>query len=247
MCWSDRAVAGPMLRQRLRPASSSPVTIANSVRWAAHIARLVRGIFGCRVRKQPAGTGRVRVQVLTGSRPVTNSTFSGTKSGAQNGALQPRASRHDHRGSVAGRARHLSKNPRRWTELLDVQTRSNPIADGGQVADSTAEDTLLDGMPSAVILHGDKGSDRMQYVSKVVQVPPRIRRPRSIDAVRTASRPTSTVTATPSSACSDASKDFRRIATRYDRLAYNLPRGHPLSCNSALLVVSMHLESRWQP
>lgn len=40
-------------------------------------------------------------------------------------------------------------------------------------------------------------------------------------AGRTAARRSSTEIATPSSACSDGSKDFHRIATRYDRSATN--------------------------
>lgn len=93
---------------------------------------------------------------------------------------------------------------------------------GGQVADCTAADTLLDQMPSAVILHGDRGYDsdavRRKIESKgtAPNIPPRVNRRwkncfspylyRDRNAIER---------------MFGRLKDFRRIATRYDRLAYN--------------------------
>ncbi len=93
---------------------------------------------------------------------------------------------------------------------------------GGQVADCTAADVLLDLLPSTTLLHGDKG-----YDSDAVR--------RKIEAMGAAPNipPTSNRRWKP---CFSASlyrgrnaiermfnrlKDFRRTATRYDRLAQN--------------------------
>lgn len=94
------------------------------------------------------------------------------------------------------------------------------ILTGGQVADCTAADTLLDHLPPTRILHGDKGYDsdavRRKIESKGIapNIPPKSNRRwkncfspflyRDRNAVeRMFSR----------------LKDFRRIATRYDRIA----------------------------
>jgi transposase len=93
---------------------------------------------------------------------------------------------------------------------------------GGQVADCTAADTLLEQMPPATIVHGDKGYDsnavRQKIKSKgaVPNIPPKINRrskirfsPRLYRGRNAIERMFSRI------------KDFRRIATRYDKLAVN--------------------------
>ena len=53
---------------------------------------------------------------------------------------------------------------------------------GGQVADCTAADTLLDRMPAAMILHGDKGYDSYAVRRKIESkgaapnIPPKVNR-----------------------------------------------------------------------
>ena len=93
---------------------------------------------------------------------------------------------------------------------------------GGQVADCTAGELLLEQMPHAAILHGDKGYDsnairrRIEGKGVMPNIPPKANRRwkncfspflyRNRNAIeRTFCR----------------LKDFRRIATRYDRLATN--------------------------
>ena len=78
---------------------------------------------------------------------------------------------------------------------------------GGQVADCIAADTLLDQMPATEILHGDKGydSDAVRRRSRTRALRPTSRQ-RPIGAGSLASRPSSTATATPSSACSAGSR-----------------------------------------
>src|SRR5215204_2285015 len=107
--------------------------------------------------------------------------------------------------------------------LTDGECR--PIAlmiTGGQVADCTAGELLLEQMPHAPILHGDKGYDsnairrRVEGKGVMPNIPPKANRRwkncfspflyRNRNAIeRTFCR----------------LKDFRRIATRYDRLATN--------------------------
>lgn len=93
---------------------------------------------------------------------------------------------------------------------------------GGQVADCTAADTLLEQMPATSILHGDKGYDsdavRRKIESKgaAPNIPPKANRRwkncfspylyRDRNAIER---------------MFGRLKDFRRIATRYDRLAQN--------------------------
>jgi transposase len=90
------------------------------------------------------------------------------------------------------------------------------------VADCTAADTLLDQLPKTALLHGDKGYDsnavRAKIESKgvVPNIPPKINRRwkncfspylyRDRNAIER---------------MFGRIKDFRRIATRYDRLAQN--------------------------
>ena len=116
----------------------------------------------------------------------------------------------------------------RWADhknhaLTDACFR--PIAfllTGGQVADCIAADELLDGLLTAQILHGDKGYDsnavRRKIESKgaVPNIPPKTNRRwkncfspwlyRHRNAIER---------------MFGRLKDFRRIATRYDRLARN--------------------------
>jgi transposase len=93
---------------------------------------------------------------------------------------------------------------------------------GGQVADCIAADVLLDHIASAEILHGDKGYDsdavRRKIESKgaAPNIPPKVNRRwkncfspylyRNRNAIER---------------MFGRLKDFRRIATRYDRLAQN--------------------------
>ena len=93
---------------------------------------------------------------------------------------------------------------------------------GGQIADCTAADTLLDQMSTAEILHGDKGYDsdavRRKIESKgaAPNIPPKANRrwkncfsPRLYRNRNAIERMFGRL------------KDLRRIATRYDRLAHN--------------------------
>ena len=93
---------------------------------------------------------------------------------------------------------------------------------GGHVADCTAADALLDQMPATTILHGDKGYDSNAVRNKIESkgaapnIPPKINRRwkncfspylyRDRNAIER---------------MFGRIKDFRRIATRYDRLATN--------------------------
>lgn len=75
------------------------------------------------------------------------------------------------------------------------------------MADREAADTLLDRMPAATILHGDKGYDtnavrrKIEIKGAAPNIPPKLNR-----RGRTASRPGPTAAAMPSSACSGASR-----------------------------------------
>ena len=90
---------------------------------------------------------------------------------------------------------------------------------GGQVADCTAGKRLLEQLPPASVLHGDKGYDsdaiRRQVEGKgaMPNIPPKANRRwkncflyRNRNAIER---------------MFGRLKDFRRIATRYDRLASN--------------------------
>jgi transposase len=90
------------------------------------------------------------------------------------------------------------------------------------VADCTAADTLLDLMPATELLHGDKGYDsdavrrKVESMGVAPNIPPKINRRwkncfspylyRDRNAIER---------------MFGRLKDFRRIATRYDRLAQN--------------------------
>ena len=78
----------------------------------------------------------------------------------------------------------------------------------------------MERLPTVRVLHADKGYDsdairrQVEATGAMPNIPPKANRRCH------ASRPISTASATPSSACS-AREDFRRVATRYDRLATN--------------------------
>ena len=93
---------------------------------------------------------------------------------------------------------------------------------GGQVADCTAADTLLDQMPAATILHGDKGYDTNAVRRKVESrgvapnIPPKSNRRQEPCFSPTLYRDRNAI-----ERMFGRIKDFRRIATRYDRSAIN--------------------------
>ena len=94
---------------------------------------------------------------------------------------------------------------------------------GGQVADCEAAKQLLELLPAADVLHGDKGYDtdlirrRVEANGTLPNIPPR-----RTGSGETASHPLYRVrNAIERMFC--RLKDFRRIATRYDRLATNFP------------------------
>lgn len=90
------------------------------------------------------------------------------------------------------------------------------------MADCTAADTLLEFMPETDILHGDKGYDsdavRRKIESKgaAPNIPPKVNRrwKNCFSPVRYRQR-------NAIERMFERLKDFRRIATRYDRLAQN--------------------------
>ena len=93
---------------------------------------------------------------------------------------------------------------------------------GGHVADCTAGSILMQQMPAARILHGDKGYDsnairrQVEDNGRMPNIPPEANR-----CWKNCFSPASTVTEKPSSACSAASKIFRSLATRYARNTVN--------------------------
>jgi transposase len=104
---------------------------------------------------------------------------------------------------------------------------------GGQVADCVAADALLDQMPAADLVHGDKGYDsnavrrKIEAKGAAPNIPPKSNRVwkncfspflyRNRNAVER---------------MFGRLKDFRRIATRYDRLAQNF---HAALCIAAAI------------
>jgi transposase len=93
---------------------------------------------------------------------------------------------------------------------------------GGQVADCTAGTELLKQMPAARILHGDKGYDsdairrQVEETGAMPNIPPKTNRrwKNCFSPVLYRDR-----NAIERMFC--RLKDFRRVATRYDRLAVN--------------------------
>jgi transposase len=128
-----------------------------------------------------------------------------------------------HRCASGGKGEtHPSDRPlSRWANYENPRADRLLLTDG-QVADCTAADTLLDQLPAAVILHGDKGYDsdavRCKIESKgaAPNIPPKVNRRwkncfspylyRDRNAIKR---------------MFGRLKDFRRIATRYDKLARN--------------------------
>jgi len=107
--------------------------------------------------------------------------------------------------------------------LTDLNCR--PIAfllTGGQVADCVAADTLLDQMAGASILHGDKGYDsnavrrKIEGLGAAPNIPPKINRRRTSCFSPVLYRDRNAI-----ERMFGRIKDFRRIATRYDKLARN--------------------------
>ena len=93
---------------------------------------------------------------------------------------------------------------------------------GGQVADCTAGALLLEQMPQAAMLHGDKGYDsnaiRRQVEGKgaMPNIPPKANR-----RWKNCFSPLLYRNRNAIERMFGRLKDFRRIATRYDRLADN--------------------------
>lgn len=93
---------------------------------------------------------------------------------------------------------------------------------GGQVADCSAADALLDQLPSTTLLHGDKGYDtdavrrKIEASGAAPNIPPKINRRWKPCFSRVLYRDRNAI-----ERMFGRIKDFRRIATRYDRLATN--------------------------
>jgi len=93
---------------------------------------------------------------------------------------------------------------------------------GGQVADCTAGDLLLEQMPKCPILHGDKGYDSNAIRRKVEEngtmpnIPPKSNRRWKNCFSPALYRDRNAI-----ERMFGRLKDFRRVATRYDRSAIN--------------------------
>lgn len=93
---------------------------------------------------------------------------------------------------------------------------------GGQVADCTAADLLLEDMPATSILHGDKGYDSNAVRRKIEgrgaapNIPPKVNRRWKCCFSPALYRDRNAI-----ERMFGRIKDFRRIATRYDKLARN--------------------------
>ena len=96
------------------------------------------------------------------------------------------------------------------------------LVTGGNVADCRAAEVLLDGLPPGLMVHGDKGYDsnavrrQIEDAGSVPNIPPKSNRkwkncfsPYLYRGRNAIERMFGRI------------KDFRRIATRYDRLAQN--------------------------
>ena len=93
---------------------------------------------------------------------------------------------------------------------------------GGQVADCTAADRLLDRMPATDLLHGDKGYDsaairrKIEAAGAAPNIPPRANK-----RWKNCFSPYLYRNRNVIERMFGRLKDFRRIATRYDRSAIN--------------------------
>jgi transposase len=119
---------------------------------------------------------------------------------------------------LAGRADH--QNPRALTDRF-----CRPMAfllTGGQVADCVAADALLDHLVSAEILHADKGYDsdavrrKIEAMGAAPNIPPKTNRRWKCCFSPYLYRHRNAI-----ERMFGRLKDFRRIATRCDRLAHN--------------------------
>ena len=118
--------------------------------------------------------------------------------------------------------------------LTDKHCR--PIAfllTGGQVADCVAADTLLDQMSTADLVHGDKGYDtnavrrKIEDAGAAPNIPPKSNR-----VWKNCFSPYLYRNRNAIERMFGRLKDFRRIATRYDRLARNF---HAAVCIAAVI------------
>ncbi|MFZ0694807.1 MAG: IS5 family transposase [Alphaproteobacteria bacterium] len=171
------------------------------VRWAA------RGVW-VGIFRALASAGGPPAQVLIDSSAVkAHRGASGGKGGTHSQAI--------------GRSRDG-----RTTKIHALTDRfCRPIAfllTGGQVADCIAADALLDPVSTAAILHGDKGYDsdavRRKIESKgaAPNIPPKANRRWKNCFSPCLYRDRNAI-----ERMFGRIKDFRRIATRYDRLAHN--------------------------
>jgi|TARA_B100000959_G_scaffold276526_1_gene331383 transposase len=93
---------------------------------------------------------------------------------------------------------------------------------GGQVADCSAADTLLEWLPETVLVHGDKGYDsdavrrKIEARGAAPNIPPKTNRRWKCCFSPVLYRDRNAI-----ERMFGRIKDFRRIATRYDRLAQN--------------------------
>ncbi len=107
---------------------------------------------------------------------------------------------------------------------------------GGQVADYVAADALLDHLVSAEILHADKGYDsnavrrKIEAMGAAPNIPPKTNRRWKCCFSPYLYRHRNAI-----ERMFGRLKDFRRIATRYDRLAPQLPRRR-LPCRYPVLL-----------
>ena len=125
-------------------------------------------------------------------------------------------------GSKSG-DRPLARRTHNQDALTDRVCR--PIAfmlTGGQIADCTAGELLLERMPKTSMLYGDKGYDsdviRCQVETRgaMPNIPPKANR-----RWKNCFSPGLYRNGNAIEQCSAVSRDFRRIATRYDRNANN--------------------------
>lgn len=93
---------------------------------------------------------------------------------------------------------------------------------GGQIADCTAADALLEWLPATILVHGDKGYDsdavrrKIEAKGAAPNIPPKTNRRWKSCFSPYLYRDRNAI-----ERMFGRIKDFRRIATRYDRLAQN--------------------------
>lgn len=136
------------------------------------------------------------------------------------------------RGQAIGRSR--GGRTTKIHALTDKDCR--PIAfllTGGQVADCVAADTLLDQVTAADLVHGDKGYDtnavrrKIEAKGAAPNIPPKVNR-----IWKNCFSPFLYRNRNAIERMFNRLKDFRRIATRYDRLATNF---HAAVCIAAVI------------